>query len=111
MRQRRRHNAEKKDKTSLKHSIGSIRSVSMGSTDDMEQGGTSSNFKKQLNSYVFRRRLSFAGIGIALIGVGATVTFVVMHMNGKFLTIELACSILVAGQIIARKKSNLKPKQ
>ena len=76
---------EKKDKTSLKHSIGSIRSVSMGSADDMEQGGTSSNFKKQLNSYVFRRRLSFAGIGIALIGVGAIVTFVVMHMNGKSL--------------------------
>ena len=87
MRQRHRYNAEKKDKTSIKHSIGSIRSVSMGSADDMEQGGTSSNFKKQLNSYVFRRRVSFAGIGIALIGVGAIVTFVVMHMNGKFLTI------------------------
>jgi dihydroxyacetone kinase len=55
----------------------------MGSADDMEQGG----MKKQLNSYVFRRRLSLAGIGIALIGVGAIVTFVVMHMNGKSLTI------------------------
>ena len=105
MRQRHRHNAEKKDKTSLKHSIGSIRSVSMGSADDMEQGGTSSNFKKQLNSYVFRRRLSFAGIGITLIGVGAIVTFVVMHMNGKFLTIvNLRALYIVAGQIMTKQE-------
>ena len=77
----------------------------MGSADDMEQGGTSSNFKKQLNSYVFRRRLSFAGIGIALIGVGAIVTFVVMHMNGKFLTIvNLRTLYIVAGQIMTKQE-------
>jgi flagellar biosynthesis/type III secretory pathway M-ring protein FliF/YscJ len=59
----------------------------MGS-DDIEQG--SNNLRKAhpqvkqiMGSYQVRRRVTLAGIGIALIGIVAVVTFVSMHMNGK----------------------------
>ena len=62
--------------------------VIMGYTDDIEQG--TNNLRKAhpqvkhiMGSYQVRRRLSLAGIGMALFGAIAVVTFVTMHMNGK----------------------------
>eukprot|EP00574_Skeletonema_japonicum_P013577 CAMPEP_0201738428 /NCGR_PEP_ID=MMETSP0593-20130828/45092_1 /ASSEMBLY_ACC=CAM_ASM_000672 /TAXON_ID=267983 /ORGANISM="Skeletonema japonicum, Strain CCMP2506" /LENGTH=66 /DNA_ID=CAMNT_0048232635 /DNA_START=14 /DNA_END=211 /DNA_ORIENTATION=+ len=59
----------------------------MGSADDIEQGTNDirkahPQVKQIMGSYQVRRRLSLVGIGMALIGAVAVVTFVSMHMKG-----------------------------
>ena len=58
----------------------------MGSADeDIEQGRSNLRraHKQIMGSYQVRRRLSLAGIAVALIALIAVVTFVSSHMNGK----------------------------
>mmetsp|Transcript_24392 Transcript_24392/g.38466 ORF Transcript_24392/g.38466 Transcript_24392/m.38466 type:complete len:98 (+) Transcript_24392:93-386(+) len=61
-------------------------------TDDDEESFPSSFTKKDervkflfpwLRSYIFRRNLSFAAVLAAFVIVGATVSFVIMDMNGN----------------------------
>eukprot|EP00984_Skeletonema_dohrnii_P018019 scaffold8330_cov108-Skeletonema_dohrnii-CCMP3373.AAC.6 len=80
----RQHAEKKQQKTSSEYSK---RAVIMGYTD-IEQGTNNlrkahPQVKQIMGSYQVRRRLSLAGIGIALFGAVAVVTFVAMHMNGK----------------------------
>ncbi|KAK1737037.1 hypothetical protein QTG54_012482 [Skeletonema marinoi] len=80
---RHRQQAEKKQqKTISEYSKQAI----MGYSDDIEQGTNNlrkahPQVKQIMGSYQVRRRLSLAGIGIALFGAVAVVTFVTMHMN------------------------------
>ena len=83
---RHRQQAEKKQQKTI--SEYSKQAVIMGYTDDIEQGTNNlrkahPQVKQIMGSYQVRRRLSLAGIGIALFGAVAVVTFVTMHMNGK----------------------------
>lgn len=66
------------------------RSLKMGSADEMEHSSSNNNLrmanphvKQIMGSYVVRRRLSLAGIGIAVFGLVAVVIFVSMHRNGE----------------------------
>ena len=83
---RHRQHAEKKhQRTTSEYSKGA---VTMGSADDLEQGRNNlrrahPQVKQIMGSYQVRRRLSLAGIAVALIAIIAVVTFVSSHMNGK----------------------------
>ena len=82
---RHRQVAEKKYN---KTSDYSNRAFRMGSADDIEQGSsnlrnTHPQVKQIMGSYQVRRRLSLAGIGIALIFVVAVVTFATARMKGE----------------------------
>ncbi len=83
---RHRQHAEKKQQKTT--SEFSKRVVTMGSADDIEQGTNDlrkahPQVKQIMGSYQVRRRLSLVGIGMALIGAVAVVTFVSMHMKGE----------------------------
>ena len=82
---RHRQHVEKKQKKTSDYSKGA---VTMGSADDLEQGRNNlrrahPQVKHIMGSYQVRRRLSLAGIAVALIAIVAVVTFVSSHMNGK----------------------------
>ena len=81
---RHRQHVEKKQKKTS----DSKGAVTMGSADDVEQGRNNlrrahPQVKQIMGSYQVRRRLSLAGIAVALIALIAVVTFVSSHMNGK----------------------------
>ena len=82
----RQHVEKKHQTTSSEYSKRAV--VIMGSADDIEQGRNNlrrahPQVKQIMGSYQVRRRLSLAGIGVALIAAVAIVTFVTSHMNGK----------------------------
>eukprot|EP00986_Skeletonema_menzelii_P009765 scaffold4530_cov146-Skeletonema_menzelii.AAC.8 len=82
----RQHVEKKHQTTSSEYSKRAV--VIMGSADDIEQGRNNlrrahPQVKQIMGSYQVRRRLSLAGIGVALIAAVAIVAFVTSHMNGK----------------------------